>query len=487
MKRSFLILALFFCSSLSYSQVPGSEILKSVSAGLKKDDVFIGLITLKDGSHVIINSNATQQFTFQRYDRNLNPIRKATTTLIYGIAKTKNFKSIIQLKDKFFLSFCTEGINDYLYSQYVIEFDPYEMVFKGNMIPLFRNEQLARGSINKTDYFYYKNLQVEKTSPDSSKYLVACSIADYAGLREAKLLKEPEIVSDTEEVHFTVLDQDFKLLWKREFIFRNKIEDYAVTNNGKIYVLVKVEPAKSIYGTNYEVYIFKDSISKPEILCPNMVGKSMKDGKFFFSAGGQIRILGTFSDVYTGFYSVTIYDTLPHYGETSGDMIRVELKKNVFLREIKRTEEGKFKVIFEEYQSEGTKETFENLYVMSMNETGNIEWYATVPKLQVGLKSGSAVTSALSYKCTAIKNQLRLYYIDNEKNFGPEWKTGTDLGHVACLAEVQINPSGNVNKYKVGKVDELGNMKTQFYYIKDVMYAVNNLNHKNKLYKLKAH
>lgn len=520
MKRSLLILALLFTSFTSFSQTTGFEILKTTNADLKKDDVFVAFLTLKDSTTLLINTNDDQLFTFQKYDKDLNLLKISSTTVYSPAAKARNYRGVIQLKDKYFLSFSKIDRNDYLYSFYVLEFDPYTMQFVGTINRIVDKEQMARGTINKipnmhfgyrnipnTINCYYKNIQIETPSPDSSKYLFAYSIADSASHRGNKMLKyaELEIVSDSEKVHFDVFDANFKKLWKREVVFKNKIkiEDYAITNDGKLFVLAKIDSMKSSFVTNYEIYIFKDSISKPDTTCPNFVAKSMLDGKFYSPDRINFKIFGTFYNKYFGFYSVTIYDTMPHYGETSGDITQVSKKNDVFLREIIKTENGKFKVIFEEYglnkfidnkeyeartEKSLIKEEFGDLFVMSVNNKGNIEWVTTIPKLQVDIKNASSVYTFLTYKSSEDENNIRFYYIDNTKNFGTDestWKTDYELGRHACLAGVTINPSGNIRKYNIGKIDNLGSLKTEFIFSKNLMYTVNHLNKENKIYKLK--
>jgi len=293
---------------------------------------------------------------------------------------------------------------------------------------------------------------------------------------------ELEIVSDSERVQFHILDRNLEKIWERKVTFRNKVEDYAINNNGQLYVLLKTDPLKSTFGSNYEVLIYKDSISKPYIVCPNMVGKSMKDGKFFSPDGKNFKIVGTFFDTYFGVYAVTIYDTLPNYGETSGDLIKINAD-DIFLREINRTNDGKFKVIFESYnadpiyrnsndvqdETEITRNAFEDLTVVSMNSKGNIEWNVAVPKRQIEIINAESLSSILPFKTLSKKNPLRIYFTENEN-----------------LVEVSIGPAGNMSKQTIAKIDALGSLKTRFHFSNDLMYTVNHLNRKNTLYKLKV-
>mgnify|MGYP000166514349 CR=1 FL=1 len=497
MKKSFLILLALLYHLSSFSQAKGPKIIKSIHSTLLKNDVFVGMITLKDQSTVIINTNDNNEFTFQRYDKNLSPISIKSTVLVYQLANSKNLGGIIQLKDKFFMAFRTMDKTDYLYSYYVIEFDPYGVTFSGTMQTIFRNQPLARGTINKipnmhpqnrtipnTINCYYKDVHIEKPSPDSSKYLFAYSYADLASFKENEMLKhsELEIVSDSERVQFHILDRNLEKIWERKVTFRNKVEDYAINNNGQLYVLLKTDPLKSTFGSNYEVLIYKDSISKPYIVCPNMVGKSMTDGKFFSPDGKNFKIVGTFFDTYFGVYAVTIYDTLPNYGETSGDLIKINAD-DIFLREINRTNDGKFKVIFESYnadpiyrnsndvqdETEITRNAFEDLTVVSMNSKGNIEWNVAVPKRQIEIINAESLSSILPFKTLSKKNPLRIYFTENEN-----------------LVEVSIGPAGNMSKQTIAKIDALGSLKTRFHFSNDVMYTVNHLNRKNTLYKLKV-
>lgn len=496
------------------SQAKGPEIIKNAPAALRKDDVFIGMITLKDNSYVLINTNDDQEFTFQRFDRNLKPISINSTALIYNIAKARNLGSIIQMKDKYYLSFQLMDKTDYLYSYYVIQFDPYSATFHGNMELIYRNQPLARGTINKipnmhfgyrnlpnTVNCFYKEIQIEKKSADTSKFLIAYSYSDSASFRGNKMLKfsELEVVSDTERVQFNVLDQNMKKLWKREVLFRNKIEDYAINNEGHVYVLAKTDSTKNPFNSNFEVRIYKDSSSAPLFLYPKIDGKTIVDGKFFSPDRKNISIAGICKREKYWFYSISVFDTLST-ASTNIQQIDLNTEGECFLREIKATNEGKYKFIYEDYWTKKyiskeeidsrtekglIEEVFGNVRVISVDQKGSIEWETNIPKLQLDIKHASSIYTFLSFKSSAEKNPLRIYYIDNELNFNENWKTQTELGRHACLAEILVNSDGKITKHNIAKMDKLGGLKTKFYYSNEVMYTVNHLNKKNMLYKLR--
>lgn len=503
--KKVLLLSILLLSSLLHSQTKFKN-----NSKLPRGFRFLQTIALDNGDIIQISEN-NGKYCLQRLDNALHLIKKTKLSIQNPNDSKLRFASVIQLKNRFFLYFYSKNKESYLYTFYSVEFDSNTMSLQGELTQITPPKKMARGSINSLShpfsgyydkYFdnvnaFYKQLYVAKVSPDSSKFLIAFSIADSLNTepKYRELSISPSVV---EKIFIQVVDNSLKNVWNNDFFISEKndrleIKDLCLSNDGEVIA------AALVPGSFYRILIFSKDSSSPKNIPMNLEASSFQtDAKILPLGSSKYVIAGPYrtNSVFTGFYSVDFDIKTLSYSQPQFISYKpIGLADNIFAlepRAVLRDKDNSYKLVYEKNDSRGgissttysenrqvtfagspgqlsmpndrtytsayVYEVFGDIYVLSVDPNGKIDWIKNIPKFQKNRRYGGENHTYISIECGLVNNKLHIAYIDNEDNFGANtysWKNDTKLGKFACLADIEVDSKGNFQKTKLAKVDDI--------------------------------
>jgi len=300
---------------------------------------------------------------------------------------------------------------------------------------------------------------------------------------------EPYDHEGLEKVHFTLLDENLNKIWTKplELPVKDKesqLKDYAVDNEGRVFIVAKkVErKAKSDVPPVYLIYGYlpeEDRMTEMELTLPD---KYLSDPSILFDRAGELLISGFYKsdwrkgingqfymrmnpktqEIITRNYKDFGKDLLVEfYGEKQG--AKADKKErglyNYVLRNIIRRSDGGIVLVAERYymyiscttDSQGRQTcnyhyVYGNLLVANINNLGEVEWYARIPKNQHTVNDGGYYSSFM----LAVKSdKLCFIFNDNPKNLTEKYANRTKQVKVmkkSMVALYELDGEGKLTK-----------------------------------------
>jgi hypothetical protein len=476
----------------------------------------------KDG-YIQVNNKGVESFSFQKFSKDLKLEKENLVKIEDVFGERANLDQFVRLKNKTYLFARVvdrekdkEGIS-------AMEFSPQKLDFNGKPVPLFQSSYKVRTEMlaGATPMFFGFGGGVAaydfSKSQDSSKFMY-----DYA-----LVSKEKKDKINKDVIGMYVYDENLTKLWGGEYQmpYTEAVMDnlsYTISNDGKIYLLIRVndiENKKALkkageISYRYEVLIYQKESPKPKIVELKLDNYFPTEAFLYEDASHNIVVTGFYSKdvkklyVADGFYMVKLdveksaitkinsgYYEIPsdvikeYMSERSKKKLSKKEKKQgdigleyLSIRDIYSTPNGAIKIISELYHqytstsvdSKGnTRTTYitdaTDLFVISIDNTGKMEWIKKVPKAQ-RCSNWTAPGSSINSFTTG--NDLNIFYLDNLKNDKlPLEKKKTYIdGSVGMVKAVTIDAKGKVTSYSLASTKEF---KTRFY----VRYFKNGGNH----------
>lgn len=308
------------------------------------------------------------------------------------------------------------------------------------------------------------------TSPDSTKLVIG-----FLG-------------SDSDKSYqFWVLDDEFNVKWSKSKKLPNdddyEVEDYAITNSGNVFMLVDETDEGGLFSSadySYSVTGFFEngevkktfSIGKQDHVFTNPHIAALENGRVgitgCFKNTEKEHILGTFFislDEQTREKTASEYNAfdvdLLAFGNGDGAQRKIKrrFKKGkavgldpITTRKVIKREDGGIVVSGEEQASvsynsgSGSSSThdFGDIYVVSYNPDGSIDWRHKIPKIQ--RTSGGLLTS-MSFAMVPVNDKICILFNDNEKNVNYQGPGNPKTAVIdAAILMVTIDGKGNVTR-----------------------------------------
>lgn len=411
-----------------------------------------------------------------RLDNSANPNFKAlfdNKRTYYGGLVSMNSKTYVMVREVF-RDTKTEGVS-------AVEISPSSLEIKSDPIKLF---QSTRGIIYG-GYGYST-----ATSNDKSKLFYKYNLFN----------RERKDAINKQEFGFYMFDENMKQLWGGEYEMpyteaQMNIIDYQVSNDGKLYFLIKV-------SGRFEILVYEKSNGAPKIIelkideyvaqstyiyedkNNNIVvagfyskkGNPSVDGAFMVKldvAGGKFSKLGG------GYYEIPSEIIKSFMTDKQKEKLEKKEKKNegndkkelgindLEVKKIFFTENGSTIIVSEIYfvvshttcDAKGncrtTYTTYANdIFVFNIDPAGNLAWVKKIPKRQV---ENTSAGIGISFSATLKNNHIHLFYLDHIENFtlkeneAPHVHMSNRGGYVAAI---DINEKGEIKKYNLGPAEQ---------------------------------
>lgn len=437
----------------------------------------------KDGI-VQVNAKKVKSFSFQRFSKDLK-FEKENTVITEGRIGEKNYyQSFITTKNKTYLF--TRDVNKERKTEGIaaLEFNPQKLDFVGNSKSLFQSSDKIRYgfcdfviSEDKTRFMYYYTLVPKEKKDKINKDIVGL----YA------------------------YDENLAKLWGGEYKmpYTEAIMDnlgYTLSDDGKVYLLVRVfendeRKAKTKGGKanyHFEVLVYSKESKTPKAIEIKLDKYFPMDAYIYEDPTHNIVIAGFYSKVLNGTddgaYMVkldvekaSVSKLNGGYYEIPSDVIksyssarekkRMDKKEskgtdlginNLKLRNVYTTANGSVKFVAEEYlqtvtvvsNGKSTSRKYDtwadDIFVISVDNKGKMEWVKKIPKAQ---HSNDWLAASLSINTMVTENDLHIFFLDNLKNWNlPENEAPREHQdrRGGFLSAVTIDAKGNITKNNLG-------------------------------------
>lgn len=278
--------------------------------------------------------------------------------------------------------------------------------------------------------------------------------------------------------------------------------DYQISNDGKLYYLVRVRDGEGRDGgSHFEILIYDKGKSDPKIIelkiedyvarttylyedkSSNIIvagfyskkGNSAIDGAFMVkldAASGKFAKLGG------GYYEIPSELIKTFMTDRQKERLEKKEKKNegdekrdlginnLEIKKIHFLDNGSTIIVSEIYYvivtttSNGKTttthyDTYANdIFVFSIDPAGNLAWVKKIPKRQ---HEGSASGTGISFSSEVKGNHVHLFYLDHIDNFKLKEDEAPRMhqsGRGGFVAGVDINEKGEVKKYNLGAAEQ---------------------------------
>jgi len=483
-------------NSLPFESPKGHKVMEPIGYG-------------KDGI-IQVNAKGVESFSFQKFSSDLKFEKENTVSTEGKIREDNYYERFISTKNKTYLftrevkkEAKTEGIA-------AIEFQPQNLDFVGKSTSLFQSTDKVKTTRKAGVAISFWSIGGTVNydfvlSEDKTKFMYDYTLVP----------KEKKDKINKDIIGLYAFDENLNKLWGGEYKmpYTEAIMDnlgYTLSDDGKIYLLAKVfendeRKAKTKDGKpnyHFEVLVYsKDSkVAKPieikldnyfpqdayiyedathNIVIAGFYSKSVNgsdDGAYMVKLdvekGSVSKLNGGYyeipSDVIKSFTSAREKKKMDKK-ESKGDDLGIYFLR---LRNVYTTASGSIKFIAEQYEerityvytSKGVQTKYdtyaEDIFVISVDNKGKMEWVRKIPKSQ---HSGDWVGASLSINNLLTDNDLHIFFLDNLKNWNlPE--TQAPKIHQdrkgGFLSAVTIDSKGTVTKNNLGDTKKF---KTNFF------------------------
>lgn len=418
--------------------------------------------------------------TLERYNNKMNPDRSSELKLEFNNEKM-DYEQIIQLNDELYVFSSLKDQKDKKNKLFVQTID------KNTLLPSYDIKQIGEVDYAGNMKSNAGNFNL-RLSRDSSKVLVYYNL--------------PYEKHENEKFGFHVLDAQLNEIWSKQIFLPYEealfeIEDYKVDNKGNVHILGVVfkekrkEKRKGQPNYNYEVlsYFQKDDGVKSYTI--SLEDKFLTDMQIavnddldiicsgFYSSVGTFGIIGTYFIKVNG---KTKEITTKSFKEFGLDFITQNMTKREEEKTTRRAEKGKdvemyeydlddiiihsnggATLIGEQYfvrtyttttnnPTTGATSTYTTYYynyndiiVISISPSGEIEWTQKVPKVQVTSNDNGFYSS---YVTSVVKDKIYFVFNDHPKNITePSETTYAFRGWKnSMVVLVEVDAKGNMTK-----------------------------------------
>jgi hypothetical protein len=494
-----------------FSQTQGSYTIRPSSEFLSEEDLPLAQTNPLSNGDVLLTyakGEKLDKIAFQLFSSDLTMTKNSLPNVKGLFANSKSyFERVLVLNNKsyvlvreVFKDTKTEGVS-------AVEFSANSLEITGQPIKLFQSTRgIIYGGMGYSAF----------TSNDKTKVFYKYNLFN----------KERKDILNKQEFGFYMFDENMKEIWGGEFTMpyseaKMTEIDYQVSNDGKLYYLIRVTDVEGKNGSSHfeilvydkgksdpkiielkideytarSTYIYEDKsnnivvagfyskVGNPSIDGAFMVKLDVANGKFSKIGGGYYEIP---SDVIKSFISDRHKEKLEKKEQKNKDNDKKELGINdLQIKKVHFMENGSTVIVSEIYfvvthvtvDSRGntrtTYDTYANdVFVFSIDAVGNLSWIKKIPKRQ---HEGGAAGQGISLSSTVKNNHLHLFYLDHIENFTlpeneePRVHQSRRGGFVAA---VDIDEKGGIKKYNLGAAEQF---ETNLYMRKFIDGKKNNL------------
>lgn len=442
-----------------------------------------GFYTLREKGASVFSS--TPKVFLEFYNRNMDLQRGRDFDLKYK-RKLRELEDVIMLQGKFklFTSFYNQAHKkNYLFVQDV---DPQRLTPNKRVQMIAEMETPSKVNVGEFDFH---------VSKDSSKLLIVNRL--------------PHSRKNPERFAFRVFDPSLNLLWHKdvelpygEELF--SIEEYRIDNQGNVFLLGIVYPntdartrRRGNLSYQYLVLSYTGNVEKPVEYRLDIGNKFITDLTFRITDNSELICTGFYSERNTygikGTYyfrldpvSRKVYNQNLHPFETSfltahlserkrdqameaerrGENRQIELYDYKLDELVLRSDGGALLVAEQFYIYEAVYQTFDGMMrtityynyndviVVNIKPSGEIEWVARIPKRQTSTDDGGYY---LSYAMAIVRDRIYFVYNDNIRNFDPNRKDNRLYnfnGNNSVIALAEVLKTGEVSTHPVASNKE---------------------------------
>ncbi|MBL7771623.1 MAG: hypothetical protein JNM95_02030 [Chitinophagaceae bacterium] len=505
MKNRITILAMCFLSYQGYTQ----DIVMKQSNEFDSPARHDILAPIQLGEQGIFQFNVksgrgkSESVHVVHFNNKLEKLQEKTITLDDEWMMISEIPHVVRVKNKIYFltredSKKTEGMS-------AIEFDPQTLTFSKNKIPLFQSSD----KVYNWSFFRFGQEEADECLVSENNTRIGLIYRLKPESRREKV--------NYDIIGMNVFDENMQKVWTREYkmpyteaVMDN--ESYAVTNDGKIYLLAKVnldkeDRVKGEAKYNYELLVYDGQHEQPDVIKIDLDKIIPSSFNLFETKTGEMMLSGFYSRLnQTGIDGAYVLQ-IDEQGKTlkfkNGGMFEIpteiikanatarELRKmkraerkddendlgvkNLVIRYFTQLDNGDMILMGEEYEvqmrtyttgvganatTRTEYKTFANdIYVIRANKDGT-SWVRKIPKYQ---RSNDAYGRQLSFNAIVSGNDVYVLYTDNKKNKSLSEKEVPEVhiqGYGGYLACVKLDQHGTISKKYLTEIEDF---ETNFY------------------------
>ena len=481
-----LFIGLLTCSAL-FSQGKGpytinhsaefenpNNLLLTGTSSYSNGNTLLTFVT--DGSQYEVICPHLDKVTLELFSPELKQIKMTSPDLkslfpdqksYFGRVAVMNKKSYLCVK-QVFKETKTEGMS-------AVEFSPTDLTLIGTPIKLYES---TRGVIN--------GLHHSTLSQDKTKFFYKSDLID-------KERKNPNI---PHEYGFYMFDENMKKIWGGEYEIPVKASpiDYLVSNDGKLYYLMKIS---SETGNSLELFVYDKDKKDPKVIdiplenydyrIPQLTADnsgniiivgfySKKDNPFIDGAYvlKQDPTTGKFTNFGTGHYKIPFEVIKSHTSDRTKRKLEKKEEKekdgdeskdlgvfDLTIRNLSFMDNGSLAIISEVHASatitQGASShsdvAFDEIFIFNIDATGKLAYIKKIPKRQRGTEG----SDDLSISATVKGNHIHIFYADNPENFNlneNEPAKSYDNRTNGIITCIDMDEKGEIKKYNLGEMNQ---------------------------------
>jgi hypothetical protein len=319
--------------------------------------------------------------------------------------------------------------------------------------------------------------------------------------------KERKDILNKEEFGFYMFDDKMNKIWGGEYEMpyteaKMGTMDYQVSNDGKLYFLIRVYGEKGTDAENhFEILVYEKGKREPKIIqfaideytprttylyedkMNNIVVAGFYSKKKNPSIDGAFMVKldaanGKFTKIGGGYYEIPSDLIKTFMTERQKEKIEKKEKKSegndrkdlgindLRIENVLFTENGSTVIVSEIYYvvtntyyngktTTTTYDTYANdVFVFCIDNVGKLSWIKKIPKRQ---HENGAAGSGISISSAVKGNEVHVFYLDNLENFtlseneAPKTHQSRRGGFIAGIA---IDEKGNIKKHNLGEAEQ---------------------------------
>lgn len=398
------------------------------------------------------------------------------------------FERVVVLNNKSYI-FVREPIKETRTEVFsALEFSPVSLEIKGTPVKLFESSRgIMGGGMGYSS----------SASNDKSKLFYKYNLTN----------KERKDILNRQEFGFYMFDENLKKIWGGEYTMpyseaRMSTMDYQVSNDGKLYYLIRVydEEGKG-RESHFEILVYDKDKKDPKIIefkiddytprttylyedkANNIVvaGFYSKKGNPSIDGAFMVKLdvaSGKFSKLGGGYYEIPSDIIKTYLTDRQKEKLEKKEKKgqnderkdiginDLEIKKVHFLENGSTVIVSEiyyvvtttTYNGKSTTTTYDtyanDIFVFNIDVNGKLAWIKKIPKRQ---HEGSASGAGISISSAVKNNHVNIFYLDNIDNFtlkedeAPKVHQSRRGGFIAA---VDIDEKGVITKYNLGEANQ---------------------------------